>query len=155
MYTPQMVVNGSAQALGSDPAAVERAVLAQKADTGVRLSIVHTEPVGSVLQVTFLVEGLAQAPAAGVYAVIADDMASSQVLRGENRGRTLTHAAVARSLTQVASLTRSPTPSARTQTVLVVLPPPLAGQPPTRRHLVMFVQEGAAGKVLAVESKPL
>jgi hypothetical protein len=153
VYTPQVVVNGEAQVLGSDGSAILKAV-AKTGDRGqvvVHIDSVSASDVGSrkTVAVTFSVAGLA-ANGADIYAVIADDMASSSVLRGENTGRTLSHVSVARSLPKVASLKE-----AKTLTVSLPVPLVLKGQPETKRHLIVFAQERGAGKVLAVQSQAL
>jgi hypothetical protein len=151
VYTPQVVVNGEAQMVGSDGGGVLRAVQASgkaagKAST-VRLRIERASVVGDKVAVTYAVEG--EVPkGAEVWAVIADDMASSKVTRGENGGRTLGHVAVARSLVKVGS-------GVGTMTVSLPAPGVVEGEPKTGRHVVLFAQERGVGRVLAVESKGL
>jgi hypothetical protein len=149
VYTPQMVINGEAQVVGSDGSAILKAIanLADKSTMVLHLQTVQAAD--KTLTFTFSVEDL---PAAGaeIYAVIADDMASSSVSRGENSGRTLAHVSVARRLVRVATVK-----DAATLTISTPLPPALKGQPQTGRHLILFAQERNAGKVLAVESQAL
>ncbi len=153
VYTPQMVINGEAQVVGSDGSAILKAVakLAGNGTTTLRIASISppAQAADKTLTFTFSVEDL---PAAGaeIYAVIADDMASSSVSRGENSGRTLAHVSVARRLVRVATVK-----DAATLTISTPLPPALKGQPQTGRHLILFAQERNAGKVLAVESKSL
>ena len=78
-------------------------------------------------------------------AVIADDSTQSQVPRGENSGRTLTHMAVARSITRLGKL-----PSAAVSEVQVPLPTGFrAGVP---HHVILFAQQGTAGPVFGADS---
>jgi hypothetical protein len=153
VYTPQVVVNGEAQVLGSDGGAILKAVTKLGPQTPV---VVHIDSVADseagpkkTLTVTFSVAGLT-ANGADVYAVIADDMAQSSVQRGENSGRTLSHVSVARSFNKVATLK-----DAKTVTVSLAVPGVVKGQPETKRHLILFAQEKGQGRVLAVESKAL
>ncbi len=153
VYTPQVVVNGEAQMVGSDGSAILKAIakLGDKSPATLHIVSVMDAETGPhrQLTVTFGVDGPLPA-GTEVYAVIADDMATSSVSRGENSGRTLSHVSVARSFTRVATLK-----DAKSVTVSLPVPPALKGQPETGRHLILFAQERNAGKVLAVESKSL
>ena len=149
VYTPQMVIDGKTQVLGSDRAAVAKAIDALPA---ARAASVHIDSVATSakgLAVTFTVGGAFQGNA-DVYAVIADDMARSSVSRGENSGRTLDHVSVARSFTRVATVK-----DGKTITVSLAMPAVVKGQPETKRHLVLFAQESGLGEVLAIDSRGL
>lgn len=146
VYTPQMVVNGQQEVLGSDGPAVLRAVgRAVAGAAGVQIETAGLS--GGKVAFTYTLTG----PAAGadVYAVIAEDRVSSAVLRGENAGRRLTHTAVARSMVKLGGY------AAGRQAATVASPPAAAGQAQTKRHLVVFVQEQGMGRILTVDSKPL
>jgi hypothetical protein len=104
--------------------------------------------VGRRLTVTYTLEGAAPV-GTEVWAVIADDSASSNVTRGENGGRTLAHVAVARSLVKVGSGHPGST------SFSLPVPELLKGEPKTGQHLVLFAQEKGVGRVLGVESKGL
>lgn len=145
VYTPQVVVDGTAEVLGNDPGAIGQAVRAEKS-SGVSLSIMQPSVTGDML--TGKVTVMGAQPGATVYAVVAEDRSSSKVLRGENGGRTLTHVAVARSLEPVGK-------GAGTIDFSVHLPKPVAGQSGEGRHLILFVQERDYGRVLAAESTPI
>jgi hypothetical protein len=153
VYTPQVVVNGEAQVVGSDGNAILKAVtkLGPPTPVAVHIDSVADSEAGPkrTLTFTFSVAGLT-ANGADVYAVIADDIAQSSVQRGENSGRTLSHVSVARSFNKVATLK-----DAKTVTVSLAVPGVVKGQPETKRHLILFAQEKGQGKVLAVESKAL
>lgn len=149
VYTPQVVVNGERETLGSDSAAILKAVRMDSTGSPLKLHIDSANASGKALAVTFSLEGRL-AGAVDVYAVIADDMATSSVLRGENSGRTLKHVSVARSLTKVATLKES-----KSVTVSLASPGLVKGQAETGRHLILFAQAPGLGKVLAVESKGL
>jgi hypothetical protein len=111
VYTPQMVVDGRAQLVGSDARAaakaIERelaaphAIVAIDLDNGGRL-FQGRQP----LRVT--VTHLPQ-PGRGdrddVIVAITEDHLRSEVTRGENHGRTLMHAAVVRSMTTIGQAT--------------------------------------------------
>ncbi len=130
-YTPQMVVDGTAQFVGSDAkrAQEEIAGAGKRAKAQVRLA----RGAGGV-QVD--IDG---SPAsAGVFLALAEDSAASDVAAGENKGRHLAHVAVLRSLRKIGSVKRG---IAFSQ--MVPLPATAAEQ-----RVVVFVQEGTAGPVL-------
>lgn len=107
VYTPQMVVDGKFEFVGSDERrAITAAERAAKADKiSISLSGAHVES-ESVL-VVHLDAGQLPATAARSATVllgIADEKDESHVTGGENGGRTLRHVAVLRSLKQVGSL---------------------------------------------------
>ncbi len=149
VYTPQVVVNGEKQVLGSDGNAILKAVAMAEPASPVMLHIDSVAPSAKTLAVTFSVAGQSTR-SFDIYAVIADDMATSSVLRGENSGRTLSHVSVARSLSKVATV-KEP----KSVTISLPVPGLVKGQPETGRHLILFAQEGGQGKVLAIESKAL
>jgi hypothetical protein len=101
IYTPQMVVDGRAEFVGSDAAsarkAIERAVAAAHGVVRIGFDAATANHVG----VSVVVQNLA--PDAGdradVLLAVTEDKLRSDVTRGENHGRTLTHAAVVRYLT--------------------------------------------------------
>jgi hypothetical protein len=96
-YTPQVVANGRAQALGSDERAVRAAIAAATREPRGLLSarVVHVDSAGAVLALE--AEWPAATPA-DVLVALVQDRASTRVSRGENAGRTLAHVAVARAL---------------------------------------------------------
>ncbi len=149
VYTPQVVVNGDAQMSGSDAQGILRAVRAEGPSSALQLHIDAASAQPGAISVTYTVRGAASTPLE-LYAVIADDMATSSVLRGENSGRTLMHVAVARNLTHIGSVKAD-----GTATISLHAPATIQGQPETTRHLVLFAQAPGQGKVLAIESKGL
>ena len=147
VYTPQLVVNGNRQVLGSDGRAILRAVAEQEAAT-VNLRVLTFRPNEHGWNLEFSVAGTVPKEGVAIFAVIADDQDSTHVQRGENEGRTLTHVSVARSLTRVASVQ-----SAGTMTVKV--DGGAIGQSAGTQHLVLFAQERGSGHVLGVTASPI
>ena len=95
-YTPQAVVDGHIDVLGSDEGALERAVLrAASTPKPAQVSLNHAE--GDALEVK-----VANAENARVLLAITEDELTTQVDAGENGGRTLHHAAVVRELRELA-----------------------------------------------------
>jgi hypothetical protein len=104
IYTPQVVVDGSLQCVGSDAAAVRRAIVraARAAKTPVEVALRRS---ASAVAVTAGIPAAAvlDAPAELLLAVIENRLAT-QVARGENKGRFLEHDAVVRRLERLARL---------------------------------------------------
>jgi hypothetical protein len=106
-YTPQMVVDGRAQFVGSDGRAalqaIERAAAAPHATVRLEVDVRDANALGIVATVSDP-SNLSRGDRADVTAVITEDHLRSEVTRGENRGRTLSHAAVVRSTTSLGQM---------------------------------------------------
>jgi hypothetical protein len=104
-YTPQMVVDGQAQFLGSDPskavASITRAAqtpkitlaLTQPAVDGKRISCSVSSPTGS-----------STLPRGDLYAALVEPTASTEVKAGENGGKHLEHVSVVRSFQRIGKI---------------------------------------------------
>ena len=152
VYTPQMVIDGHSQLVGSDErgalAAVENetkfakvplSLSAIRFDSNNKLSMhVEAGPLGAS----------AAAHSASLFLAIADERDESQVSRGENAGRTLKHVAVLRSLVSVGTVTKSDKVS-RDITVN------FNNQNRGALRIVGIIQEQSAGRVLGVTSARL
>ena len=148
VYTPQMVINGSEQIVGSDRAGLIHAIEKEQGKpSSVLLRITSTALAGPLLTVKFSASGEASVHNADIIAVLTDDTDQSSVLHGENSGRTLTHVAVARSISRVAKLR-----PVGEQTVDIRLP--LSFREPHGHHLILFVEVPGNGPVLGVDTKP-
>lgn len=146
VYTPQMVVDGSAQFVGSDSREAQHAI--EKARDREKVSVVATNislPTPGVLNAHLEVGPLAESlksRSAAVFVAVALNHAESQVLRGENEGRHLQHVAVAQSITKVGTVSKA---KGLIQDASVKLN---AGADPANLRLVVFVQEEGSGRVL-------
>ena len=98
VYTPQLVVDGAAELIGSDDAGARAAIAAaareakstvQVTRSGDRVSITVTDP---------------PAGAADVWLAVTEDGLATAVPRGENAGATLAHGPVVRALDRVQAL---------------------------------------------------
>jgi hypothetical protein len=148
-YTPQMVINGAEQIVGSDRAGLLSAVEKEDAESPrMSLRIVSLSVAGSTLTVNFSTSGDLPAQGADLIAVLADDADQSSVLRGENSGRTLAHVAVARSITRIAKVKAA---GERTEQI----PIPVSFQTTQGHHLILFAQTPGTGRVLGTDTKPL
>lgn len=102
IYTPQMVVNGQAQAIGSDRAAVTAAIAqTTPATLPVTLSLTRTDP-GLQIQIG------AGAQEAAVLLIGFDSLHQTAVARGENAGRQLQESNIVRSVETLATWTGQP-----------------------------------------------
>ncbi len=150
-YTPQMVVDGSAEFVGSDSRLANQAL--EKASNAEKIPIRISAMGGEGRNGFWVHVEAGPLPAgareAGVYLVVALNHAESQVARGENTGRHLTHVAVVSSLTQVGTLGKA---KGFIKDIQVKLE---HGDDPGNLRLIAFVQEAGPGRVLGVTMQPL
>lgn len=99
-YTPQLVVDGAAQVVGNDAAAVTGAVAHAAASPKTDLVIRAANWKDGAVQ--FSVHGVVGS-GERLSAAVAEDATRSEVARGENAGRTLHHVAVVRNLKEFGS----------------------------------------------------
>jgi len=151
VYTPQMIVDGRAQFVGSDGnvarKAIERASAAPHGVVSVYVEAVS--PKGVALQVS-----VRDLPKAGrdrdeIVVAITEDRLRSTVTRGENRGRTLTHAAVVRSITTIGQASADGVSSARAEIAIA------SDWQLDQLKVVAFVQEQRGRAILGSASAPL
>jgi len=151
VYTPQMVLDGEEQFVGSDRDAAGKAFT--KAVTAPKIAVHLTAiSVGSAntLHAHLEAEPLSSSPgkpSAEIYVVVALNHAQSQVARGENAGRTLEHTAVAQSMTKVGEIQPGQGFSQDIQLKLKT------GLNPDNLRLVAFVQEAHQGRVLGATAQ--
>src|SRR3954453_10827675 len=104
VYTPQIVVDGRAQIVGSDAAAairaIERAAAAEHASDTLRIDAESDRAIAVTVNVAG-VQRPGRGDRADVQVAITEDAVVTEVKRGENHGRPLTHAAVVRSMTTI------------------------------------------------------
>lgn len=149
VFTPQMVINGTEQIVGSDRAAFLQAI--EKEDQQrprLSLHIVSLSADGNKLSIGYSASGELPPHGADLIAALVDDSDQSNVHGGENSGQTLAHVSVARSLVRVAKLEAT-----GEKTVQVRLPSSFQGTP--KHHLILFVQTRGNGRVLAADTKAL
>jgi len=129
VYTPQLVIDGRFEAVGSDAAAVRRAIARAadepKARVSVRTAALDRHHVQAHIDVDAPPE-LPRPEQAELLVAIAQDGVASRVERGENRGRMLQHTAVVRSLTTLGRITGSERRLAKTAVLPVSADWPLA-----------------------------
>jgi hypothetical protein len=105
IYTPQLVVDGRLELVGSNGPQAKRAIEAAAEDKKIALTLSNLTRSGDAihLHVQFAELPGEFGPATLVVA-LAEDKARSDVRNGENAGRFLTHVAVVRAMTPVASV---------------------------------------------------
>jgi len=152
-YTPQMVVDGTSQFVGSNQALADKAFAAalESPKIPVRLSAIsvdashtlHAHVEAGPLEPSLRLRSV------DVYVAVALNHAETQVSGGENNGHTLKHVAVVRSLTKVSELRQSQ-PGA--QDFQIKLDP---GWDLSNLRLVAFLQEPHQGRVVGAAAAPV
>jgi len=137
-YTPQMVVDGRTEFVGSDGRAAESAIRSMIRHSKAAIRIGESEGVATI-EIEPLPPGTARK--AAVFAAYAIDAGTQDVVRGENKGRRLHHVAIAKKLTQIGAVDDR----REFKTKL-----------PLERgvRLIVFVQEPGNGTVWAVAMHP-
>jgi hypothetical protein len=157
VYTPQMVVDGRAEFVGSDAGAARKALeRAQTLSHGtVRIDFdTRGTANGASARAIAVTVTSSDLPRAGsdrvdVIVAVTEDRLRSDVTRGENHGRVLTHAAVVRYLAPAGEAARD-TPS----TVHAEIPIAADWQR-AQLKVVAFVQERRSRAILAAAALPV
>jgi hypothetical protein len=141
VFTPQIVVDGMVEANGQAPAmqAIARAA-AQPKPVQVIL-----EPDGKSLRLRL--QG-ALAKTANAYLAVVEDDLETTVKNGENKGKTLRHAAVARTM----ELLGQPSNIQWTRSISLKVPPDIHAE---KAQVIAFLQDDKTGKVLGIGVLPL
>jgi hypothetical protein len=148
VYTPQMVVDGSSEFVGSNSELADKA-FAKALGTpkiSVRLSSISTDASNNLhahIEVGTLDSALASSEGE-VYVALAFNRAESQVSAGENAGHKLTHVSVVKNLTKIGALK---------QGQLLAKDFQVKVETDSRNlRLIAFVQEPRQGRVLGATS---
>jgi hypothetical protein len=137
-YTPQMVVDGALEFVGSDGQRATQAF--EKARTYPKVSVQISSLTLENGVVRAHIESGSMPSAAEVFVVLALDHAESQVLRGENGGHRLQHVAIARNLMRAGKVAKG---AVFAKDVHLKAPPSDADY-----RLIAFIQEPNQGKIL-------
>lgn len=149
-FTPQFIVDGTAQFKLADPKDIEAVLEKAKGDPTIPVQISEITLDGgnqSVLHAHIETGANSTRHNADVFVAIALDHVESQVLRGENGGKHLVHVAVAQQLTKIGKLPRGKTFS---QDVQLKLKP---GADSQNLRLITFVQEPGPGRLLGASQR--
>ena len=153
VYTPQMVVDGSREFLGSDSRSAD-AVLAQAlkvAKIDIRLSniaIAGTRDLKVRVETDTLSPSLTH-NGSDVYVAVLVSHVESNVSSGENSGHTLTHTGVVRRLLKIGNVQPG---QSFAKNIQVTLDSSLKRE---NLRLVAFVQEARVGRVIGATMKPV
>jgi hypothetical protein len=146
-YTPQIIVDGTSEVRANNPQQFAKvfqdAAVVPKIPVRIgEVSVDVTNP--AILRTRIEADGSSDKHNADVFVAVALDRVESQVLRGENGGKHLTHVAVVQQITKVGKLSKG---KSFDETVQLKLKP---GTDPKSLRIVAFVQESGPGKLLGV-----
>jgi hypothetical protein len=150
IYTPQMVVDGRAEFVGSDAGAARKAIDRSAAMPHGTLRLEVESSAAGHLALAVAAHDLPRASRgdrADIIVAVTEDRLTSSVKTGENHGRTLTHAAVVRHLATIGEATDA---SAAAHAELTIAP----DWRPEHLKLVAFVQERRSRAILASAAVP-
>lgn len=156
-YTPQMVVNGKVEFVGSDKdRALETILIESRApQADVRIQAANPENSTGNGKITFSVQ-VGQIPVQDtkkkcqVFLAVTENNLRSSVMAGENSGRTLAHTAVVRELKQIGRMETLPDASFRAQPQIVI------SKDWKREDLraIVFVQLQGSHRILGAAESP-
>ena len=144
IYTPQLVINGEKEFVGSDAGKLSTAVndgLKTKATVAVSINKIEKE--GKNITVSFSLDKIVKH--SKVLAALVQKQVSTNILKGENRGLKLTNYNVVRDLN---SLIAGNSPASAS----LHMPD---GYKDSDFIIVLFVQDDASGKITGAIQKPL
>lgn len=147
IYTPQIIVDGTAELRLSDPQRTAQILEKETAAPKIPVRIDSISVDGSAVRGQVGTDAASANQDADVYVALTLNHAQSQVLRGENGGKLLTHVAVVQSLKKLGRLETGKASSHDFQLKLK------SGTDPGNIRIVAFVQETGQGKVLGAAMK--
>jgi hypothetical protein len=152
IYTPQMVVDGASEFVGSDAGAAQRAVSKSLGAPHGTLSIKVEPSAGGRFTVSVTARDLpkpGRGDRADIIIALTEDHLKTDVKRGENHGRTLSHTGVVRQMLSIGEATSEESSTARGEVSLA------ADWQRDAVKVVAFVQERRGRQVLASAAVPL
>jgi len=135
VYTPQMVIDGRYQEVGSDEAAIKRIVGRLAGSDSRKLGISFVAEEGN--RDTVRIPARPYSGEAAVWLIAFDDKHTTKIGRGENAGRTITYMNVVNSLNRIGSWAGS-------EPEEIAMPQPGPGE-----GVAIWIQAGEAGPILA------
>ncbi len=152
VYTPQMIVDGRAEFVGSAEGRARQAIAqaARAPKAAVTLEWVRRSARANAAEVPLEVRierlaGASPGDAADVYLAVTEDNLHSDVTRGENAGRKLDHIAVVRELKLIGSANPQTVPAFAAQPIVTLV----SGWKREKLRALIFVQERRSRRVLA------
>jgi len=139
IYTPQLIVDGHEEYVGSDRRAIERALrnAAKSPKPALKVTVAGS---ASAFSISASGPGLAAEPGAELWFVVAEDHLVVDVKRGENANKVLKHSGVVRVL-------KSAGDAGKTGSITIPIEP---GWKKENLHIVGFVQSKKDRRVLAI-----
>lgn len=153
IYTPQIVIDGQHEVIGSDEPAVHAAVRQAAKAPKAQVTVTPEAQPDGTLRVSIRIDAPANLGLSGPAAVmvaVTEDRLSTSVRRGENGGRVLKHAAVVRSLASIGQFLLDDRVHATTA--------PLIMAPEWERdrlRVVAFVQEQSTHRIVGAGWHPV
>jgi hypothetical protein len=130
-YTPQMVIDGTTEFVGNDARRANEELARARSREKVGVHLTRTDK-GVQVRID------PASKSAEVWLALADDSGTQQVASGENKGRTLRHVAILRSLRKIGAIKKGGEFSQTVET------------PANIGRVIVFVQEGGFGRVFGV-----
>lgn len=147
VFTPEMIVDGESAFVGSDGRKAEQEIMKAIAGATPDVQIAGAAR-GADGSVSFLVTARGK-KGTRVMVALADARDATQVRRGENAGKTLSHVAVVRELREAGRIGKD---GEYRQTVRFAVPP---GAGKAGLRVIAFESQGEEGKVLGAAEAPL
>src|SRR5262245_5153387 len=147
IYTPQLIVDGKTQAIGSEWPDVRKALTeAARAPRAAIAVTAEAKPSSPAATIAVVVRDLpVEAARSGidVFVAVVEDNLTTEVLRGENARKQLHHSAVTRSLTKIGSLGKTETAGEFSQAVSLD-----RSWKPEQLRAIAFVQDQRSRHIL-------
>lgn len=139
IYTPQMIVDGKEEYVGSDRRSIERALrnAAKNIKPGLMVAV---KEAASALSISASGPGLAAESGAELWIVVTEDHLVVDVKRGENANRTLKHSGVVRVLKSAGDVSQAAPVSIKIE----------SGWKRENLHAIAFVQSRKDRRILSV-----
>jgi hypothetical protein len=150
VYTPQVVVDGQRETVGSNAVAIRNAVETATRSEKVTLMLSNTVRNGNQVKFHLTSADLQGANgAATVYVALAENKVQSNVARGENGGRSLTHVAVVRVFARVGRVKAG---SSFSKDIVIPMP---SRMPTSGIRVVAFLQYDKSHKIVGAAQEKI
>jgi hypothetical protein len=150
VYTPQVVVDGQRETVGSNAVSIGSAVETATRSEKVRLTLANAVRDGNRIKFHLTSANLQGADgAATVYVALAQNKVQSNVAGGENGGRSLTHVAVVRMLAPVGTVKAG---SSFSKDVVIPMP---SRMPASGIRVVAFLQYDKSHKIVGAAQQKI
>jgi hypothetical protein len=150
VYTPQLVVDGQRETVGSNAVVIKKAVETATRSEKVSLTLSNAVLDGSRIKFHLASGDLPKSgSSATVYIALAENKVQSKVGGGENGGRLLTHVGVVRVLAAVGTLKAG---SSFSKDVVIPMP---SHMPTTGIRVAVFLQEDKSLKIVGAAQEKI